>query len=138
MNKKLLYPAIVSIAIQFLYVVLFLMGQTSIFLSMSVLFMIFYVITIPYVIIWFIETFRQYNRKYKILNSLCVLATLPLFFIALFITIALFPVQHQPKEIDMEQIHMYDVDGNEIPPSNLFQKVVKDSVHISRIHLDEK
>ena len=137
MNKKLLYPAVISVAIQLLYMVLFFIFSTAGPYQMLVIFALFYVLAVPYTISWFFETFKHYDKRHKILHTLCVVLTLPLLFIGVYIAIEFFPVQHEPLTIeDSGRIHIYDTSGNELPLDTIPKLKVNDTI-ISQIKIDE-
>lgn len=142
MNKKILIPAIMCVALQLVMIVMYYYKlfepglRVNIFSISSTV----HLIAIPYV---FYQLFTVKNnvRPYRnIYNVIAAIFTLPVLFGLYIITLLILygPSSNQTQDIDPEDIHIYDQQGNEIPKDSLLQRIKKDSAVIEQMSVEKK
>ena len=141
MNKKILIPAIICVALQLLMIIMYYykLFEPSLRVNIFSVSSIVHLIAIPYV---FYQLFTVKNnvRPYRnIYNVIAAVFTLPILFALYIITLLiLYGPSNQTQDIDSEDIHMYDQQGNEIPKDSLLHRMNEDSTIIERIYIDEE
>ena len=142
MNKKILIPAIICVALQLLMIIMYYykLFETGLRVNIFNISSIVHLIAIPYV---FYQLFTVKNnvRPYRnIYNVIAAIFTLPILFGLYIITLLILygPSSNQTQDIDPDDIHIYDKQGNEILKDSLLHRTKEDSTVIERISIDQE
>ena len=142
MNKKILIPAIICVALQLVMIVMYYykLFEPGLRVNIFSISSIVHLIAIPYV---FYQLFTVKNnvRPYmNIYNVIAAIFTLPILFGLYIITLLILygPSSNQTQDIDPKDIHIYDQQGNEIPKDSLLQRIKKDSTVIEQMSVEKK
>ena len=136
MNKRIFIPAIISTVLQIslLIIIKNQLFNRDIRTNLILITVLFYIISIPYTIYYFVKKEKETIPYKRTINILGTLFTLPIIFISLFIYFG--PHESQIKEIEVEDIHLHTSDGREV---NITHKdsIFKDTGNIARVRIDE-
>jgi len=136
MNKKIIIPAIASI---FLQISLLIIIWNRLFTEEirwigGLLITFFYIIAIPFTIYNLFKKEKEVIHYKNPLNVLGTFLTLPIILTSFFLYVA--SSELPPKEVEVEDVHLYTPEGREINTTN-YDSFMKDTGNIDHVKIDE-